>query len=99
MTKFYESREWLDLRYKVLKQYGRICQLCGNHGKGVIIDVDHIKPRSKYPELELEFTNCQPMCRPCNKGKSNKDETDWRPPSRKPTLNPAKLIEFIQLSN
>ncbi|RYZ77144.1 MAG: HNH endonuclease [Proteobacteria bacterium] len=40
--------------------------------------VDHIKPRSKYPHLELEFSNIQVLCPPCNFGKSNKYEDDFR---------------------
>ncbi len=76
---FYESREWLQLRYAVLKQYGARCMVCGaTRGDGVHMHVDHIKPRSKYPELELEQSNLQVLCRPCNLGKSNIDDTDWR---------------------
>src|SRR5690606_21842035 len=77
---FFDSREWRELRYQVLKHYGRKCMLCGcTSGE---MHVDHIKPRSKYPELALEFTNLQVLCRPCNLGKSNWDETDWRPPQK-----------------
>src|SRR5574343_488507 len=52
---FYDSKEWLELRYKVLKKYGGKCQLCGDQKYG--LHVDHIKPRSKFPELELEESN------------------------------------------
>jgi len=90
---FYDSPEWLAMRYKVLEFYGAKCLCCGNGGE---IHVDHIKPRSTHPELELEFTNLQPLCRACNKGKSNKYETDWRQPSIKPTINNAKLVELIR---
>ena len=45
--------------------------------KGVM-HVDHIKPRSKFPDLELEFDNLQILCKACNLGKSNKDQTDFR---------------------
>jgi 5-methylcytosine-specific restriction endonuclease McrA len=76
---FYESREWLELRYRVLKKYGRTCMLCGH--KNGRIHVDHIKPRSKYPQLALVESNLQVLCEACNLGKSNKDETDWRPAS------------------
>lgn len=75
-TEFYESREWLSIRYDALKTYGRICMLCKTvDGQ---MHVDHIKPRSKYPELELEFSNLQILCRACNLGKSNTDDTDFR---------------------
>ena len=40
--------------------------------------VDHIKPRSLYPDLELEFENLQVLCKYCNLEKSNKDEIDYR---------------------
>jgi 5-methylcytosine-specific restriction endonuclease McrA len=46
---------------------------------GIVIHIDHILPRSKYPELSLVFDNLQVLCESCNLGKSNKDETDWRP--------------------
>ena len=40
--------------------------------------VDHILPRSKYPELELWFMNQQVLCKWCNWEKSNTDYTDYR---------------------
>lgn len=74
---FYETRQWQELRYRVLRHYGRQCMLCGSVGGE--LHVDHIKPRSLYPNLELTFDNLQILCRPCNMGKSNKDDKDWRP--------------------
>ena len=77
---FYTSPEWLTLRYRVLELYGATCQCCGaTREDGVKIHVDHIKPRSLYPALQLDFRNMQVLCEPCNIGKSNQDETDWRP--------------------
>ena len=76
---FYKTRSWLRMRYRALKKHGGRCQCCGRSAKdGVILQVDHIKPRSKYPELELRLSNLQVLCGDCNQGKSNKDETDWR---------------------
>jgi hypothetical protein len=74
---FYESRQWQELRYRALRHHGRKCMLC--FATDCELHVDHIKPRSKYPELALQFENLQVLCRACNMGKSNKDETDWRP--------------------
>jgi 5-methylcytosine-specific restriction endonuclease McrA len=73
---FYETRAWAHLRYEALRVYGRKCSLCGTTAGEM--HVDHIKPRSKNPELALVFGNLQVLCRDCNMGKSNKDETDWR---------------------
>jgi len=75
---FYSSREWRELRYRVLRKYDAKCMLCGYDGQSKHIHVDHIKPRSKFPELSLEFSNMQILCRDCNLGKSNKFSDDFR---------------------
>lgn len=73
---FYDTIQWQKLRYKAIKLYGKTCHCCG--ASEVEIHVDHIKPRSKYPQLELEINNLQILCRACNLGKSNTDAIDWR---------------------
>lgn len=76
---FYESAGWLRLRYAVLRKHGGHCLCCGERGTSANpLQVDHIKPRSKYPELELDPNNLQILCKKCNRGKGNWDETDWR---------------------
>lgn len=75
-ARFFLSREWAVLRYRALLEYGKQCMNCGEtEGQ---MHVDHIKPRSKYPELALEFSNLQVLCKPCNLGKGAWDETDFR---------------------
>lgn len=64
---FYTSRAWLSLRYKVIMKYGRMCAIC--KAMNVEIHVDHIKPRSKFPHLELDINNLQVLCKDCNLGK------------------------------
>ena len=73
---FYGSWDWLRVRYVALKRWGAICMCCGSR-EGIV--VDHIKPRSRYPLLQLDLENLQVLCGACNRGKSNVDETDWRP--------------------
>jgi hypothetical protein len=77
---FYKTRAWLSVRYKALVRSNRECELCRRSvlRDRVQLHVDHIKPRSKYPELELDIGNLQVLCAECNIGKSNDDETDWR---------------------
>lgn len=77
---FYQSEAWMALRYEVLKKSKGACECCGATplSSGKPLHVDHIKPRSKFPELALEITNLQVLCFHCNLGKSNKDDTDWR---------------------
>jgi hypothetical protein len=45
---------------------------------GTVINVDHIEPRKKRPDLALVLENLQVLCHECNHGKSNWDTTDWR---------------------
>ena len=75
---FYLSWEWKKLRYKVIQKYNQKCMCCGDHPPFCRLVVDHIKPRSKYPKLELDINNLQILCNSCNMGKSNTDETDFR---------------------
>lgn len=75
--RFFRTGVWKRLRKKVMEYYGCGCMRCGmrntkNH-------VDHIYPRSKYPELELEFCNMQILCKDCNELKSNLHIWDLRP--------------------
>ena len=78
---FYSTPEWRRLRYQVLRIHQAKCMCCGRSPKdhGVVLHVDHIKPRSKHPHLELDLNNLQVLCEDCNLGKLNQDETDWRP--------------------
>jgi 5-methylcytosine-specific restriction endonuclease McrA len=73
---FYTSEDWLRARYSAFKRYGRKCCVCG--AENTELHVDHIKPRSLHPELELDIDNLQIMCRDCNIGKKNTDSVDWR---------------------
>lgn len=74
---FHRSAEWRDLRRRVLEEYGPACMRCGSTGSP---QVDHIRPKSLFPDARLDFENLQVLCWPCNRSKwSRKDETDYRP--------------------
>jgi len=75
---FYWSEEWRVLRYKALLKHGKRCQCCGATSEDSKLHVDHVKPRSKYPSLELRLDNLQILCEDCNKGKGAWDQTDHR---------------------
>lgn len=67
------------MRYKVIKKSNGKCCACGKSAKdGAVLHVDHIKPKSHYPELALDISNLQVLCSECNLGKGNRDSTDWR---------------------
>ena len=71
---FYESPQWQKLRYETLRKYRKCC-LCGSNEN---LHVDHIKPRSKFPTLELDADNLQVLCKRCNLAKLNHDCDDYR---------------------
>lgn len=41
------------------------------------IEIDHIKPVSRYPELEFALDNVQFLCRSCNASKGNRHEMGY----------------------
>lgn len=76
---FLRSREWSVMRMRALERDGGRCCACGRTARdGVQINVDHIKPRIRFPELALTLDNLQVLCAPCNQGKGNRFETNWR---------------------
>jgi hypothetical protein len=66
------------LWWSVLARDNWTCCSCGRTSKdeGIILEVDHIIPRSKGGTDDLD--NLQTLCKKCNIGKSNKDDTDLR---------------------
>ena len=73
--RFLVSPEWRAMRERVFALHGRRCQKCGSDDE---IQVDHIKPRSKFPELALDIENLQVLCWPCNREKSARVVADYR---------------------
>jgi len=75
---FYRSIQWRQLRYLALRNC-KGCQCCGAKASdGIVLHVDHVKPRYKHPELSLCLDNLQVLCEDCNMGKGAWDMTDWR---------------------
>jgi hypothetical protein len=92
---FYGSDEWRSLRLQVFNLYGKRCLRCGSTKN---IHVDHIFPRSKFPELELDETNLQPLCNSCNDKKSNIHFWDCRPVPDEEKLALAKKAGYDYFS-
>jgi len=69
--KFYSSQKWKNLRLKALA-ISNHCKACGRSpDAGIVLHVDHILPRSIYPEHALRLGNLQILCADCNLGKGN----------------------------
>ncbi|WP_372872858.1 HNH endonuclease [Shewanella sp.] len=74
INNFYLSQAWLTLRLQILTTRPQVCAFCGRSKDehGIALEVDHILPRSKHPELALEANNLQILCYECNRGKRDK---------------------------
>ena len=71
---FYSSPEWNLIRKQVIKAKGRVCSECGKQiADSYDVTVDHVLPRSKYPELALDKQNLRVLCRSCNSRKGDID--------------------------
>lgn len=79
-SEFFNSGKWQRLRYEILSESNGCCALCGRSARehGVALEVDHIRPRSRFPNLALTKGNLQVLCFDCNRGKGNRCTTDWR---------------------
>ena len=60
------------LRRAALIRDNHTCQKCGFSNKDIMI-VDHIKPRSVFPELEFDLNNLMTLCPNCNSIKTLED--------------------------
>jgi 5-methylcytosine-specific restriction endonuclease McrA len=74
---FYDTPEWKELKLEILHKYGACCMACGARSPS-ILHVDHIKPRSLYPHLQMHPDNLQVLCIDCNIGKGDAED-DLRP--------------------
>jgi len=66
---FYNSTDWRQIREEALSTYENICVQCESTEN---LAVDHIYPRSKFPEKALELSNTQILCLRCNSAKGNR---------------------------
>lgn len=55
-----------NLKNLVMQRDKHTCRICGSKQN---IEVDHIKPLSKYTSLAFEPSNLQALCRSCNRKK------------------------------
>lgn len=60
-----KSAKYRNLRREILERDNYTCQICNLRGGD--LNVDHIKPYSKFPELRFSEENLRTLCVPCHK--------------------------------
>lgn len=66
------SNEYKEWRLAVYKRDNFTCVWCGNNKSGQLT-ADHIKPFAIFPELRLEVSNGQTLCKKCHIEKTKQD--------------------------
>lgn len=64
------SQEYKEWRKSVFERDNYTCVYCkrrSSKNESLIIQADHIKPFAFFPELRLELSNGQTLCRECHK--------------------------------
>lgn len=70
---FYGRKAWRSARADVLRTEP-LCRMCAHANRTTAATiVDHIQPLKARPDLALERTNLQPLCRPCHHIKTQQD--------------------------
>lgn len=83
--KFFNSTRWKKLRKIIISRDGGHCQRClikYSRIESRNLEIHHIKPRSKYPELRFEESNLITLCKSCNTHIGTREELDfdWKVP-------------------
>lgn len=70
----YCTARWRRLRIYVIASEP-LCRYCKEQGRvTVAVDIDHIIPLAKRPDLAFDQNNLQPLCRPCHSGAKQAEE-------------------------
>lgn len=62
-TKLRGTKEYREFRLKILERDNNKCVKCGSTQK---LQIHHIKPANKFPELLMEESNVQTLCAKCH---------------------------------
>lgn len=63
-NRFYNSLEWKALRRQAFERDNWTCRDCPQRGGR--LEANHIKPRSRFPDLKLVLDNIETLCKKCH---------------------------------
>jgi 5-methylcytosine-specific restriction endonuclease McrA len=71
VSSFHQDARWRGLRLQAKRRDGWRCVRCGSR---VGLEVDHVEPRARRPELALVLDNLQTLCRSCHIDKTRAEQ-------------------------
>lgn len=72
--RFYDSKDWKELRYQTLLNAGFICEICERNEATI---ADHIIPTKVKWEMRLDPKNIQAVCVSCHNKKTVSDKIKY----------------------
>lgn len=72
--RFYDSKDWRELRYQALLDAGFVCVMCGRNEATI---GDHIVPTKVRWDLRLDRDNVQAVCVSCHNKKTASDKIKY----------------------
>ena len=75
----WNKRQWWKIIYwkkQALKRDDYNCKKCWLREPEIMV-VDHIKPKSIFPELSIDINNLQTLCPNCHARKTIKEKKQW----------------------
>lgn len=58
------TKAYRDWRNSILNKFNHTCSFCGSTER---LELDHIEPVSKRPDLVMSDSNARILCKPCHK--------------------------------
>ena len=85
-------RSWYAVRCEVLERDSNTCQACGRNRNYVVLDVDHVVPKSLGGD-EWNQGNLQTLCRSCHEAKTILDNRLFL--ARRRSYGSRSIMEWI----
>ena len=106
-NKYLQSKEWQQLKQKLIDKRGRTCQCCGKDLTNQTVDVHHLTYKNIFREKEEDL---QLVCRPCHtvlhpekkrRGASKKARvySTEKPPAKvkRPKSKPQRFTSVVEM--
>jgi 5-methylcytosine-specific restriction endonuclease McrA len=74
-----KGKQWLAFRRRLMRHHlpnhqgYYVCYICRKWVRENEVELDHVKSRSRHPELVFDEDNIKPICHDCNFKKGSKE--------------------------